>query len=115
MPSSPGYVRNYKQERLTAIQRGETGVGSSSKDAIRHRARRLVEKKLGHKLPSTKHVDHIRPLKSSKSNPNTTGNLRVRDAHSNTSAGGKMGSSKGKAAGARKGHKSRRLPVKKPS
>ena len=42
MPSSPGYVRNYKQERLTAIKRGETGVGAKSGDAMRHKARRQL-------------------------------------------------------------------------
>lgn len=111
MPSAPGYNRDYKQERLTAIARKETGVGSSSKDATRHRARRLVEKKLGHKLPPSKHVDHKKPLE--KGGTNSLANLRVRDAHSNTSEGGKMGSRAGKANGGRKGSL-HRLPVKKP-
>lgn len=111
MPSSPGYVRNYKQERITAMARGETGVGSGSKDAIRHRARRQVENRLGRKLPTSVQVDHKNPLKNGKANANEASNLRVRDAHSNMSAGGKSGSRAGKAAGARKGH---RLPVRKP-
>lgn len=115
MPSAPGYVRNYKQERLTAIKRGETSVGSGSKDAIRHRARRLVEKKVGHKLPTSVQVDHKKTLKSGKANANEMSNLRVRDASANMSAGGKSGSKAGKAAGGRKGAKSKRLPVKKPS
>jgi hypothetical protein len=42
-----GKVRDLKQERITAIRRGETGVGSKSKDATRHRARRAYEKKHG--------------------------------------------------------------------
>lgn len=112
MPSSPGYVRNYKQERLTAIKRGETSIGAKSKDAMRHKARRLVEKRLGKKLPTSVQVDHKKTLKSGGGN--TSSNLRVRDAHSNMSAGGKSGSRAGKAAGGRKGAK-KRLPVKKPS
>lgn len=100
MPSSPNYKRDYKQERRTAIKRGETGVGSKSKDATRHRARRKVEKKLGRKLSPNEHVDHKKSLKSGGGNG--TANLRVRDAKSNTSAGGKAGNRAGKAAGARK-------------
>lgn len=117
MPSAPGYVRNYKQERLTAIKRGETSVGPNSKDAIRHKARRLVEKKIGKKLPTSVQVDHKKTLKSARSDAsNTMSNLRVRDAHENMSAGGKSGSTAGKAAGGRKGAKKRsRLPVKKPN
>lgn len=112
MPSSKNYKRDYKQERETAIARGETGVGAESKDNKRHKARRLVEKRIGRKLKPTEHVDHKKPLKDGGSNDSS--NLAVRPASANTSDGGKMGSSKGKAAGARKGHKSR-LPIKKPS
>lgn len=101
------------QERRTAIKRGETSVGSKSKDATRHRARRKKEKELGHKLPTSVHVDHKRPLKSGGSN--SSANLAVRPASSNSSHGGKIGNRKGKAAGARKGHKSRGLPVRRPS
>ena len=114
MPSSPGYVRNYKQERLTAIKRGETSVGPNSKDAIRHKARRIVEKKLGQKLPTSVQVDHKETLKSGVLGANAPSNLRVRDAKENMSAGGKSGSKAGKAAGGRKGAKSKKLPVKKP-
>lgn len=103
MPSSKNYVRDYKQERKTAKARGETGVGSNSSDAVRHRARRLVEKKIGRKLKPTEHVDHKTPLRDSKSNANDTSNLRVRDARSNTSAGGKIGNRRGKAEGGRRG------------
>ena len=39
--------RDYEQERKTAIKRGETGIGSKSGDAQRHRARRIVEKRVG--------------------------------------------------------------------
>lgn len=112
MPSSKNYVRDYKQEAKTAKKRGETGCGSKSGDATRHRARRKKEKQIGRKLRSDEHVDHKRKLKDGGSNHSS--NLRIRSASSNMSDGGKSGSSKGKAAGARKGHKSR-LPVKKPS
>jgi 5-methylcytosine-specific restriction endonuclease McrA len=103
MPSSSNYVRDYKQERNTAKKRGETGVGSKSGDAKRHRARRLKEKQLGRKLRSDEHVDHKTPVKSGGSN--STSNLRVRSRKLNTSSGGKIGNRKGKAAGGRKGKK----------
>ncbi len=111
MPSSPNYKRDYEQERKTAKARGETGIGSKSKDAVRHRARRKVEKRIGRKLGPNEHVDHKKPLKDGGSNHSS--NLVVKPASKNCSDGGKSGSSKGKAAGARKGHKSR-LPTKKP-
>lgn len=109
MPSSPGYVRNYKQERLTAIKRKETSVGPKSKDAMRHKARRLVEKRRGSKLPTSVQVDHIKPLKSGGGNHSS--NLRAVEAHVNMSAGGKIGSKTGKAKGGKKGSK---LIVSKP-
>ena len=102
MPSSPNYKRDYKQERITAKKRGETAVGSKSKDATRHRARLKVEKSIGRKLGSEEHVDH----KSGMSNDRS--NLRVRSAKSNTSAGGKAGNKAGKAAGARKANRSKK-------
>ena len=100
MPSSKNYKRSYKQERKTAIARGETGVGSESGDAKRHRARRAYEKKYG-KLPDNVDVDHKKPLKDGGSND--VGNLRKRSQKANRSAGGKSGSKAGKAAGGRKG------------
>lgn len=111
MPSSPGYKRDYAQERKTAIARGETGKGSNSGDARRHRARRAKEKQLGRKLSPNEHVDHKKPIKSGGSD--STSNLAVRPASSNTSHGGSIGNKAGKAAGGRKGGKSR-LPVKSP-
>jgi len=104
MPSSKNYVRDYKQERLTAIRRKETSVGSKSKDAIRHRARRKYEKAHGD-LPSNVDVDHKKTLKSGGSN--SLSNLRARKESSNSSAGGKAGNRKGKAGGARKANRSR--------
>ncbi|MGL5567423.1 MAG: hypothetical protein ACRDC4_16995 [Plesiomonas sp.] len=110
----PMLKRNYKQERKTAIARGETGVGSNSGDAKRHRARRKKEKQLGRKLRPDEHVDHKKKLKDGGSNHSS--NLRVRSASSNQSDGGKSGSKSGKAAGGRKGGKSKSssLPVRKP-
>lgn len=82
---------------------------------MRHKARRLVEKKTGKKLPTSVHVDHKKPLKGGAlSSANDLSNLRTMDASKNMSLGGKSGSSEGKAKGARKGHKSRPLPVSKP-
>lgn len=101
MPSSPNYKRDYKQERKTAIARGETANGSKSSDARRHRARRALEKKLGHDIPSHMDVDHKKPLKSGGSN--SISNLRVRSRKENRSDGGKSGDRKGKARGGRIG------------
>jgi len=101
MPSSPNYKRDYKQENKTAKKRGETGQGSKSGDATRHRARRKVEKTRGKAAVKGKDVDHKKSLKSGGSNSKS--NLRVRSVSANRSAGGKSGNRKGKAAGGRKG------------
>lgn len=85
--------RDYKQERKTAIARGETGVGSSSGDAQRHRARRIVEKEVGD-LPANKVVDHKKRVRDGGSNARS--NLRVRDLSSNAADGGRVGNRKGK-------------------
>lgn len=109
----PMIHRNYAQERRTAIARGETGIGHNSKDAIRHRARRAVEKRIGHKLPTSIQVDHKNPL--SKGGAAGGSNLRERNASANMAAGGRMGSKAGKSAGGKKGAAGRhKLPVKKP-
>lgn len=89
-----GRVRDYARERELAIKRGETGKGSKSGDATRHRARRAKEKQLGRKLSPNEHVDHRKPLKSGGSNG--TSNLRVRGALSNSAHGGKIGDRKKK-------------------
>lgn len=103
MSSSKNYVRNYKQERRTAIARGETGVGSKSGDAARHRIRRAKAAALKRKLSANEHVDHKKPLKSGGAN--SLKNTRIRNASKNMSAGGRIGNTKGKAAGGRKGKK----------
>lgn len=97
----PMKQRNYAQERKTAIARGETGNGSNSGDAKRHRARRKVEKRIGRKLSPTEHVDHKHKVKDGGGNGN--GNLRVVSASKNMADGGKSGSRKGKSKGGRKG------------
>ena len=86
--------RDYARERELAIRRGETGVGSKSGDATRHRARRKVEKKLGRDLGPTEVVDHVNPLKDGGSN--SEGNLRVRRLKPNAAHGGKIGNRKAK-------------------
>lgn len=101
MPSSEGYKRDYDQERKTAISRGETGSGTSSGDAKRHRARRVVEKRAGKSKLKGKDVDHIKPVKSGGSNESS--NLRIRSVAANRSDGGRSGNTSGKSAGGRKG------------
>lgn len=86
--------RDYKRERELAIRRGETGVGSSSGDAKRHRARRKVENKLGRKLGPEEVVDHVNPVKDGGGNGHS--NLRVRRLKDNASHGGKIGNKKAK-------------------
>lgn len=103
MPSSPGYKRDYAQERRTAIKRGETSKGSSSGDAQRHRARRILEKKLGNAALKGKDVDHIRTIQSGGTN--AASNLRTRSVHSNRSSGGKSGNTAGKSRGGALGRK----------
>lgn len=83
MPSSANYVRDYAQERKTAKARGETGVGSKSGDATRHRARRKVIKRLGKAAVNGKDVDHKTKLKHGGGNG--IKNLRVRERRANRS------------------------------
>jgi hypothetical protein len=82
-------ARDYKRERELAIRRGETGVGSKSGDAQRHRARRKVQKKLGRKLGPNEVVDHVKRVKDGGSN--APSNLRVRSLKSNAADGGRVG------------------------
>lgn len=81
MPSSKNYVRDYKQENKTAKSRGETGNGSSSGDAMRHKARRKVIKRIGKAAVQGKDVDHKVKLKNGGGNGK--GNLRVRGRRAN--------------------------------
>jgi hypothetical protein len=84
-----GRKRDYDHEKKLATQRGETGVGSSSGDSTRHRARRKLSKKVGRKLSPEENVDHVKTLKNGGSN--SLSNLRIRSAKSNKLAGAKVG------------------------
>ncbi len=82
MPSSPGYKRDYKQERKTAIRRGET-LGSNSDNAKRKKLRRAMEKEGRVRKGDGKDVDHKKPL--SKGGSNSKSNARVVSASDNRS------------------------------
>ncbi len=82
MPSSPGYRRDYDQERKTAIRRGET-LGSNSGNAKRKRLRRAMEKEGRVHKGDGKDVDHKVAL--SKGGSNSTKNARVTSASANRS------------------------------
>lgn len=83
MPSSPGYVRDYKQEYKTAKKRGEAGTGHNSGSAIRGRARAQAIKIGMIKPGSNVDIDHKKPL--SKGGSNSTSNLRPRPVGVNRS------------------------------
>ncbi len=78
MPSSPSYVRDYKQERKTARKRGELADNASRK-----RARRIMAKKGLVKPFDGKEVDHTTAL--SKGGGVTADNLRVKSKSDNRS------------------------------
>jgi len=73
MPSSPGYVRDYTQEYATQKKRGESGTGSESDNAKRHRLRRLALKK--GMVKAGQDLDHKQAL--SKGGANTLANARA--------------------------------------
>lgn len=81
MPSSPNYVRDYKQESKTAKARGEKSTGHNGRDAKRHRLRYKMLK-LGLVKPGQT-VDHKVPL--SKGGSNTIKNARAVSPHENFS------------------------------
>lgn len=72
MPSSKNYKRDYDQEYKTQKQRGESGTGSDSDNAKRHRARR--DAVAAGKVKPGQDVDHKKPL--SKGGSNKLSNLR---------------------------------------
>lgn len=82
MPSSPNYKRDYKQERKTAIRRGET-LGSDSDNAKRKALRRQLEKEGRVHKGDGKDVDHKKAL--SKGGSNSKSNARVTSASDNRS------------------------------
>jgi hypothetical protein len=77
MPSSPGYIRNYKQEAAA-----ESPARRHQRE-MRIQARRSFEKSLGRPIPPGMDVDHRKPL--SKGGSNTTGNLGLQSAKTNRS------------------------------
>ncbi len=97
MPSSPSYKRNYKQEYA---QKGQSSKKAIKERSKRNQARKKMEKAGKVSKGDGKDVDHKRGVKAKS-------NLRVQSKKVNRSNGGKKGSTAGKAAGARKGHKSR--------
>lgn len=66
MPSSKGYTRDYKREYELQKKRGESGSGSDSGNAKRHRLRRVALKK-GMVKPG-QDLDHKKPLSMGGSN-----------------------------------------------
>lgn len=78
MPSSPNYVRDYKQERKTELARG-----GRRKHTLRLRARRLMMKKGMVKPHDGKHVNHVNPL--SKTTGMSQGPLTVKSEKENVS------------------------------
>lgn len=70
-------TRNY-----TNATKYESTPEQIHKRSLRNQARRAEEKRLGHKLPSTQEVDHIRMIKDGGGN--TPGNTRVISEHQNT-------------------------------
>ena len=81
MPSSPGYVRNLKKEYADQKKRGESGTGSDSENAKRHRDRRKALN-LGI-IKAKQDLDHKMPL--SKGGSDKSSNLRGETPHDNRS------------------------------
>lgn len=77
MPSSPNYVRDYKQEYKNYGSKPE----QKRNRAARNRAHRLLEKALGREIK--RDVDHKRPL--AKGGSNSRSNLRVQSPSKNRS------------------------------
>lgn len=100
MPSSPNYVRDYKQERKTLLAReGLEG------DRKRAQAQRNAKKAGKRTTGDGKDTGHKKALKNGGSS--SSSNLKAQDRRSNRSAGGKSGNRSGKAAGARKANRSK--------
>lgn len=81
MPSAPGYKRNYNQEYKTAKKRGEVASGSNGDNAMRKKARRMLEKEGRVKKNDGKDVDH----KNRNPKDNNRKNLRVQTRSANRS------------------------------
>jgi hypothetical protein len=81
MPSSPGYIRKYKQEDARDKARGKVGTGHNSDTAVRERDRRKALK-LG-LIKKSQTLDHIKPL--SKGGGESPSNWRGETPHDNYS------------------------------
>ena len=81
MPSSDKYQRDYAQEYGSQKQRGESGTGSTSGNAKRHKLRRLAMKQK--RVVKGQDVDHVTPL--SKGGANTLDNARPTSPSKNRS------------------------------
>ena len=81
MPSSKKYDRDYEKEYASQKKRGESGTGSTSGSAKRHKLRRLLLKQK--RVSAGQDVDHITPL--SKGGSNTPGNARAMSPRKNKS------------------------------
>lgn len=75
MPSGPNYIRDYVHERLTESPKRKR------ERALRNRARRALQARLGRPIKPGYDVDHIRPL--DKGGSNLQNNLRERRASQN--------------------------------
>lgn len=76
MPSSPGYVRDYKQEAKYHARPEQ-----KRRRAMRNKAHRTLEKVMGREIKGD--VDHRVPL--SKGGSNSRSNLRVQSKSENRS------------------------------
>lgn len=82
MPSAPGYKRDLTQEYKTQKERGDSGTGSDSKNAERHKARRHALK-LGMVKPG-QDLDHKKAL-SKGGAPDDPKNFRAESPSTNRS------------------------------
>ena len=99
MPSSPNYKRDYTQEKKTNDKRKGGAKAANKYRAGCNKAR----SELGLKKGDSQQAGHKTASKSGGSN--SVSNFKRQSGKANQSAGGRSGNPKGKAAGARKGHK----------
>ncbi len=103
MPSSPNYVRKYKQEAKTETKRRKAQGDPTKKGTRARSARNKLRDTLGLKVGDKRHAGHSGKKKLVVTKKGTTGGKgRAQGAKSNTSAGGKRGNVAGKARGGRK-------------
>ena len=109
MPSNANYVRDYKQELVTAKRRAKKNGDPTPNGTRAKSATNKLRKKLKLGVGNPKQAGHTSGKKLGAPAKGSTGGAgRAQSTASNSSDGGKSGSRAGKAAGARKGHKSRK-------